>query len=459
VSAELIIVANRLPIRAAARGHPEARWERSPGGLVSALHPVIGSFRTTWVGSPGGVAGTDPPAHLDGLHLVPVHLTKRELSGFYAGFSNTTLWPLYHDAIVVPQFQESWWRSYVAVNQRFAATVCSVAAEGATVWVHDYHLHLVPQLIRTSRPDLRIGFFLHIPFPAQELFMRLPTREALIDGLLGADVVGFQTIVGAQNFRQVARRLRGCRTTGKVVHNDGRRTLVDAFPVGVDADRIRDVAATPATIERAKRIRADLGNPRIVLLGVDRLDYTKGIVARLSAYRALLEERRIDPADVVLIQIAEPSRDDVPGYAEIRTEVEQLVGSINGDYGTMNGVVVKYLHRSHSFTELIALYRAADVMLVTPYRDGMNLVAKEYVAARLDRTGTLILSEFAGAAHQLSAARLVNPFDLQSLKTAIDDAVNRPNNETRTMATLARRVAKNDALHWASTFLSELNRR
>jgi trehalose 6-phosphate synthase len=388
---------------------------------------------------------------------VPVHLTEREHSGYYAGFSNSTLWPLYHDAIFVPQFQESWWKSYVAVNQRFASTVCSVAADGATVWVHDYHLHLVPQMIRASRPDLRIGFFLHIPFPAQELFMRLPTREALIDGLLGADVIGFQTVVGAQNFRQVARRLRGCRTTGKVVHSDDRSTLVDAFPVGVDAGRIREAAAKPATIERAKRIRAELGDPRTVLLGVDRLDYTKGIVARLSAYRALLHARRIDPTEVVLIQIAEPSRDDVPGYAEIRTEVEQLVGSINGDFGTMHDVVVKYLHRSHSFTELIALYRAADVMLVTPYRDGMNLVAKEYVAARLDRTGTLILSEFAGAAHELSAARLVNPFDEQSLKNAMDDAVNRPRNQKRTMSALARRVNRHDALHWATTFLAALD--
>ena len=201
----------------------------------------------------------------------------------------------------------------------------------------------------------------------------------------------------------------------------------------------------------------DLGNPRTVLLGVDRLDYTKGIVARLTAYRTLLEERRIDPADAVLIQIAEPSRDEVPGYAEIRTEVEQLVGSINGDFGTMNDIVVKYLHRSHSFHELVALYRAADVMLVTPYRDGMNLVAKEYVAARLDRTGTLILSEFAGAAHELSAARLVNPFDLASLERAIDDAVNRPNLDRRTMTTLARTVERNDALHWATSFLAALD--
>lgn len=457
---ELVVIANRLPVHVVSgpSGPSGSVWERSPGGLVTALEPVAASNRTTWIGWSGDFDDGEPPASHDGIVLHPVKLTPELNEGFYNGFSNGTLWPLYHDAIFVPQFNDDWWSAYVSVNERYAQAAAEVASRGATVWVHDYQLQLVPELLRRLRPDVKIGFFLHIPFPAQELYMRLPWREEIARGMLGADVIGFQTKVAAQNFRQIAHRLLGSRTVGKHVEYDGRQCIVDTFPVGIDAEKVNRMARRTDTAIRAKEIRADLGNPKTVLLGVDRLDYTKGIEVRLHAYRELLEERTIDPAETVFVQIAQPSRRDVSGYNEIRTLVEQIVGGINGDFSRLGGVAVKYLHQSQPFDELVALYRAADVMLVTPFRDGMNLVAKEFVASRFDHTGSLVLSEFTGASHELDEAIMVNPFDVRSLKSGIAKAVSSdPQSPSRTMATLWRHVHKYNAERWANDFLEALD--
>ncbi len=454
---DLVVMANRLPVYWSADEVGGGAWMRSPGGLVSALEPAVAVSRTSWIGWTGSVGEMEPFRRND-IDLYPVDLTDDEADGFYAGFSNATLWPLYHDAIFESRFEQSSWDAYVDVNQRFATRAATVAPTGATVWVHDYHLQLVPQMLRDLRTDLRIGFFLHIPFPAQELFLRIPWREEITRGLLGADVVGFQTDVGAQNFRQISKRLLGRRQAGKHVSDGDRSTLVATFPVGIAAGKIREIAGEATTIERARQIRAELGEPRIVLLGVDRMDYTKGITIRLAAYRELLEEGRIDPSSVVLVQIAEPSRGEVPGYADIRLEVERLVGGINGDFGRLAGTAVKYLHQSQPLRELVALYLAADVMLVTPLRDGMNLVAKEYVASRLDGTGTLILSEFAGAAKELTGAVLINPFDIGRLKAAIERAVAGEGTTTRRrMRAMARAVQRHDADYWARSFLDALS--
>ena len=453
VMRELVVVANRLPVRRVDDG-----WERSPGGLVSALEPAVTANHTTWVGWSGAAGADVEPFEHGGMSLHPVALEQDEQDAFYGGFSNSTLWPLYHDAIFVPQFRTEWWEAYVRVNQRFADRVAEVAPLGATVWVHDYQLQLVPAMLRGLRPDVRIGFFLHIPFPAQELVLRIPWRAELVHGMLGADVVGFQTVVGADNFKQVARRILGKRSFGNLVLHGDRQTRVDTFPVGIDAARIHRLASTPSVIARSRAIRAELGNPATIALGVDRLDYTKGIDVRLRAWRELLEEGRLDPEQAVLVQIAEPSRDDVPGYAETRTLVEQTVGAINGDFGRLGGAAVRYLHQSQDLDELVALYLAADVMLVTPFRDGMNLVAKEYLAARIDRTGVLVLSEFTGAAHQLHRAVLVNPFDVEGVKTAIADAVNGDRSRhRRRMISLARSVHQHDAAWWATSFLAALD--
>lgn len=457
---DLVIVANRLPVRRTNASCPDEAptWEQSPGGLVAALEPAIQSHRTTWIGWSGAAGCRTRPFTHEALALEPLHLSQQEEDAFYSGFSNSTIWPLYHDAIFIPQFHDSWWQSYVEVNQRFADRVAAVAAVGATVWIHDYQLQLVPEMVRRLRPDVRIGFFLHIPFPSQELFLRIPWRAELVRGMLGADVVGFQTVVGADNFRRVAERLLPAKVHGREVQLGSRSTTVGTYPVGIDAARIRRIASDPFTIDRAQQIRKDLGDPATVLLGVDRLDYTKGIDVRIRAYRELLEEKRIDPQDTILVQIAQPSRDKVPGYSETRTTVEEAVGRINGDFGHLAGIAVKYLHQSQSLDELVALYLAADVMLVTPFRDGMNLVAKEYVASRLDHTGVLVLSEFAGAAHQLKGAVLVNPFDVNGLKDAIDYAANGDRMVHReAMTTMARAVARHDAKHWAISFLRALD--
>ncbi len=453
---ELVIVANRLPVSRVAG--TDAEWERSPGGLVAALEPAVAQSSTTWVGWSGSADCPPPFVHGD-LRLRPVPVDEAESDAFYGGFSNSTLWPLYHDAIFVPRFDGEWWRVYEAINRRFADVAAEVAAPGATVWIHDYQLQRVPQMLRDLRPDLRIGFFLHIPFPAQELFLRLPWRSELVEGILGADVVGFQTTVGAENFRAVTRRLLGARPVAQRLVHDGREVFIGTFPVGIDAMAIRRIAADPATVRRTLEIRAELGSPRTLLLGVDRLDYTKGIEVRLEAYRELLEEGRLDPHTTVLVQIAQPTRDEVPGYAETRMEVEKLVGRINGDFGGFGTTVVEYLHQGQPMTELAALYRAADIMLVTPFRDGMNLVAKEYVASRVDYGGTLILSEFTGAAHQLRRARLVNPFDVADVKAAIVEAVEQRDDPARRrrMMSLWRNVRAEDAAHWAATFLDRVD--
>ncbi|MFN6121522.1 MAG: trehalose-6-phosphate synthase [Actinomycetes bacterium] len=457
---DLVVVANRLPVRQVP-GDGGSTWERSPGGLVSALESVVRTSSMSWVGWSGAADDPEHPAltsfEQDGIRLHPVPVTDDERQGSYDGFSNGTLWPLFHDAIFVPQFHEHWWEAYRSVNRRFAERTARVAPHGAAVWFHYYELMLVPRLLRELRPDLRSGFFLHIPFPAQELYLRLPWRAALTDGLLGADVVCFQTTVGADNFRLVTRRLLGARVEGRDVVRAGRRTQVGTYPVGSDADRVRRIASDPATVARAAAIRAELGSPRTVLLGVDRLDYTKGIEVRLRAYRGLLEAGRVDPATTVFVQIAQPSRDEAPGYAETRASVEQMAGSINGDFSALGGAAVKYLHQGQDLAELVALYRAADVMVVTPFRDGMNLVAKEYVAAQVDLDGVLILSEFAGAAHQMRQAVLVNPFDVRGLEDAIDEAVNGDRRQhRRRMASLVRGVHRDDAASWAEHFLGDL---
>jgi trehalose 6-phosphate synthase len=458
---QLIVVANRLPVRRVTDKDGGRRWVTSPGGLVSALAPVMaGSENAVWIGWSGATGTAPEPFEHDGLQLRPVELSRAEVQQYYEGFSNATLWPLYHDAIAESEYHRTWWDDYVTVNRRFAEAVLAVAEPGAIVWVHDYQLQLVPGMLRERRSDLRIGFFLHIPFPAREIFLRLPWRSHLVCSLLGADLIGFQTRVMAHNFRHVVPRVvhsEDLRIEGESVHFDGRTVLTGARPIGIDHRRFADASRLAKTETEVERLRTTLGDPKTVLLGVDRLDYTKGIERRLQAFGELLDEDRLSAENAVLIQVAEPSRSNVNGYSDIRSAVERVVGEINGNFGTMERPAIHYLHRSHSFGELTALYRLADVMLVTPFRDGMNLVAKEYVSTRYDETGTLVLSEFAGAAHELGEAVLVNPYDTEGLKDAIEHAVFMPAEEQRRrMAPMRQTVSTHNALSWASGFIEEL---
>ncbi|WP_425554203.1 alpha,alpha-trehalose-phosphate synthase (UDP-forming) [Kribbella yunnanensis] len=454
-----VVVANRLPVDRIEMPDGSTAWRRSPGGLVTALHPVMQAHEGAWIGWTGSADEKVDPFDNDGMHLVPVMLTAEDVELYYEGFSNATLWPLYHDVIVAPEFHREWWESYVAVNRRFAEAAADAADEGADVWVHDYQLQLVPAMLRRLRPDVRIGFFLHIPFPPTELFAQMPWRRQILDGLMGADLVGFQRPGAASNFARLARNRMGLRTRGDRIHlPDDRVVRAKAFPISIDVGELEDLARKPETEQRAREIRDEVGNPAHILLGVDRLDYTKGIRQRMRAFGELLDEKRISVDEAVFVQVATPSRERVEQYRVLRDEIELLVGRINGEHGRIGTPAINYLHTSYSRTEMAALFRAADVAVVTPLRDGMNLVAKEYVATRYDDTGALVLSEFAGAADEFRQAFLVNPHDINGMKDTIVDAMNTDDRQLgRRMKAMRKHLAAHDVNLWAATFLKALH--
>jgi trehalose 6-phosphate synthase len=454
-----VVIASRLPVDRVEGPDGGAQWRPSPGGLVTALEPVMRQAAGVWIGWSGDTGAAPGPFEANGLDLVGVGLSEAEVRRFYEGFANATLWPLYHDVIAPPQFHRSWWEAYVAVNRRFAEAAADHAAPGAAVWVHDYQLQLVPQLLRELRDDLRIGFFNHIPFPAYEIFAQLPWRRQVVQGLLGADLLGFQRRADAANFLSACRRAAGLTTRGPVVQAGGRAVRVAAFPMSIDSAGLSGIAERGDVRKRARDIRGALGEPRVLLLGVDRLDYTKGILHRLNAYGELVKDGRLGP-QAVLVQVASPSRERVEAYQALRDEVEQTVSRINGEHAEVGAPLVHYLHQSYPREEMAALYLAADVVLVTPLRDGMNLVAKEYVACRNDESGALVLSEFTGAADELTGAFLVNPHDIEGLKDAIVRAATiSPAEARRRMHAMRRRVREFDVARWARTFLDTLDAR
>lgn len=464
-TSDFIVVANRLPVDLVVDDNGEQSWKRSPGGLVTALEPMLRGRDGAWVGWPGVPDVDVEPLEQDGVALHPVRLAEAEVAEYYEGFSNATLWPLYHDVVATPAFHRHWWHTYERVNERFAETVAKIAAPNAFVWVQDYQLQLVPARLRELRPDLRIGFFLHIPFPPVELFMQLPWRTQLVEGLMGADLIGFHTPGGVRNFRWLAARLAGAELSGmsrgfrrpSAIEFGNRTVKVGAFPISIDSAELDRLARTAEVRKRAKAIRADLGSPDKIILGVDRLDYTKGINVRLRAFGELLRDGRIDPDNTVFIQLATPSRERVEHYKTMRDDIERTVGRINGEFAKVGHPPVHYLHQSLPRDELAAFFVAADVMLVTPLRDGMNLVAKEYVACKYDLSGALVLSEFAGAAIELNSAFLVNPHDLDGMKNTLFRALAVPEEEgKRRMRTLRRQVLSHDVDRWARSFLDAL---
>lgn len=451
-----VVVANRLPVDNVPTASGQ-EWRRSPGGLVTALHPVLADNRGVWVGWAGGTGPTPEPFELEGIRLHPIPLSTEDVERYYEGQSNATIWPLYHDAVEPPVFRRRWRESYREVNARFADAVAEVAGDGATVWVQDYQLQLVPAMLRDRRPDLRIGFFLHIPFPPIELFMQMPQRIEIMRGLLGADLVGFQQRLAVQNFLRLARHLLGLKYEGNTVEVDGRMVRAGAFPISIDVAEMEEMARSPLVRTRAAQIRSELGDPKTVVLGVDRLDYTKGIEQRLKAFRELLSEGRLTVPEAVMVQVATPSRERVEHYQALRVKVEREVGRINGDFGRVGVPAVHYLHQSYSRSELAALYCAADVMMVTPLRDGMNLVAKEYVVARTGLGGALVLSEFAGAAGELRHAFLCNPHDIDDVKEALLRAAHVDELEaSRRMQTMQRHLRMHDVRAWARSYLTAL---
>jgi len=456
--ADLVVVANRLPVDRVVDDEGNATWRRSPGGLVSALMPVMTANQGAWLGWPGGTDEDLEPFEEGGIQLVPISMSQAEIENFYEGFSNDTLWPLYHDLAAKPSFHREWWDAYVRVNQRFAERAAEAAAKDATVWVQDYQLQLVPQMLRDLRPDLRIGFYLHIPFPPAELFQQLPWRRQILEGLLGADLVGFQLAGGAQNFVRLVRQRVGHKThRDQVFLPDGRVVTAKAFPISIDTGAFEELARSEEVQKRSEEIRQQLGNPRKVFLGIDRLDYTKGIRARLRAFGELIADGHVTVEDAVFVQVATPSRERVDQYRLLRDDIDRLVGHINGDHGRIGRPAISYMHSSYPQAEMAALYRAADIMVVTPFRDGMNLVAKEYVACRFDGDGALVLSEFAGASEELRQAYLVNPYDINGMKAQMLAACSADEKErTKRMKAMRKTVAEHDVAAWAGSFLEAL---
>ncbi|GAB3389844.1 hypothetical protein GCM10027568_12640 [Humibacter soli] len=472
-----MIVSNRLPVDHVSGEGADAVWRPSPGGLVAALEPIMKREDGVWIGWVGIPDAEFEPFRADDIDIRPVSLSAQEIEYYYEGFSNDTLWPLYHDVIAPPSFHREWWDAYVQVNRRFADAALDSAAPGAVVWVHDYQLQLVPKMLRDARPDLVIGFFDHIPFPAYGIYAQLPWRKQVVEGLLGADVIGFQRLADAGNFSRAVRRLLGYESRGSVIDvplADGeavghrhvktnrrgvrvRTVLAKQFPISIDAAHYQELANRPDIQARARQIREELGNPKTIMLGVDRLDYTKGIRHRLKAYGELLRDGSVDADDITLVQVASPSRERVETYKQLRDEVELMVSRINGDYSTISHTAISYLHQGYPREEMVALYLAADVMLVTALRDGMNLVAKEYVASRIDSDGVLVLSEFTGASDELRQALLVNPHDIDGMKEAMLRAIEMPKRErARRMRVLRKRVITHDVQRWSATFFDAL---
>jgi trehalose 6-phosphate synthase len=455
--ADFVVVANRLPVQQILTEGGE-EWRPSPGGLSTALTSVLQNHNSLWIGWLGASGDADPPLTYEGIRLRAVAISPDEHDNFYLGFSNATLWPLYHDAIRAPTFHRHWWQTYKKINMRFATAAAESVAPGGTVWIHDYQLQLVPNMLRQLRPDVRIGFFLHIPFPPSELFMQLPWRKEILTGLLGSDLVGFQVPQMASNFSRIARRQLGAKGTDSMLEYDGRLIGVGAFPITIDTAQIRTMTADAKIRERAREIRRDLGNPEVVLLGVDRLDYTKGIQQRIRAITELYADGTMSGDKHVMVQVAVPSREADAHYELERHSLEQVVSEMNGDHSLVGSPIIHYLHQNMPFDELLALYLAADIMLVTPFRDGMNLVAKEYVAARTNLTGRLVLSEFAGAAAELRGAFMVNPHDLDGIKEAVCLALKVTPKEARArMSRMRRRTLRHDVYDWAESFLASLH--
>ncbi|MCO8276078.1 trehalose-6-phosphate synthase [Actinoplanes sp. TRM 88003] len=454
----LVVVANRLPLDDNIAPDGACEWRRSPGGLAGALHAILEQTPATWVGWTGTIGEAQRLPDLGTLRLCPVSLTEAEARGYYEGFANSTLWPLYHDAVEPPVFDRGWWETYRSVNRRFAEAAAEVAEPGATVWVQDYHLQLVPQLLREMRPDVVIGFFLHVPFPPPELFMQLPRRVELLRGMLGADLVGFQRPQAAHNVAQLAAKLLDARGADDAITLDDRVVRTGAFPVSIDVAEMRSLSARPYVVNQARRLRHDLGSHKRVLLSVDRLDYTKGIEHRLTAYSELLRDGRLKVRDTVMVQVAVPSRERVENYRGLRDRIEGEVGRINGEYGRVGEPAIHYLNQPFDRADLAALYQTADVMVVTPLRDGMNLVAKEFVAARRDDSGALVLSEFAGAAAELEDAFLVNPHDVDGLKETLLHALAAdPGDLATRMKAMRSYITANDIHAWARAYLTELD--
>lgn len=457
---KVIIVANRLPVRVQIR---KDNWKliESEGGLATGLSSIYQSKRNIWIGWPGvvlkdGQMKKTISKDLESQRLKPIWLSQKEVNSYYEGFSNETLWPLFHYFASFAKFKHSDWEAYQQVNQRFADKVIELSNDGDTIWIHDYQLLLVPQMVRVKKPKLSIGFFQHIPFPSYELFRMLPWREALLEGILGADLIGFHTYDDERHFLSSVSRILEVPVKGNEITFKERTLVVDAFPMGIDYEKYRQAVLKPKTKSFQNQIK-EMTNGKKLMLSIDRLDYSKGIVNRLLAYREFLQQHPENREDLLFFQLIVPSRDKVQQYAELKEEINSLVSEINAQFGTLTWQPIFYFYRSFPLEMIAALYAAADIALVAPLRDGMNLVCKEYIACSVHQDGVLILSEFAGASKELRDAILINPRDQRQVAKAIFSALTMPLEEKkRRMEAMQNIIQKFNIHHWVEIFMNRL---
>lgn len=458
-TSKLVIVSNRLPVSISRDDAGELVVKPSSGGLATGLSRAHAETDGVWIGWSGVERPLENDERLafDERGLGPVALSGEEFAAYYDLISNQCIWPLFHVFVERVRFDEAAWHSYVRVNEKFAERVLEVVEPGDQVFVQDYHLALLPALLREERSDLQIGFFLHIPFPPVDVLRVFPRREALLEGMIGADVVGFHTSEYASNFKDSVQRVLGARVHGFSLRRGDRTVQIAAQPLGIDASVWHQPEPGEALSRELEVMEESLGGRKLIL-GVERLDYTKGIPERLRAFQAVLEDDPTLVDRVIFYQIAIPSRVEVDDYADLQRDVARLVGEINSRFGRVGQQPVHYQFRGVPRERLIALYRLADVCLVTPLRDGLNLVAKEYLGARTEDSGVLVLSEFAGAAEELHEALLVNPLDPTAMRTALRDALAMGEEEqARRMAPMRARVNSRDIHSWTRAMLDRLD--
>lgn len=456
-----IIVSNRLPVKII-QEDDSFYYMPSEGGLATGLSSIYKTGDNMWVGWPGQNIKTEEEKNqitmdLKKENMIPVFLSKKLIEDFYEGFSNDTIWPIFHYFLQYANFDKKFFDAYVEANNIFCSAVLDVAKDGDTIWIHDYQLLLLPQMVRQYLPHASIGFFQHIPFPSYEVFRMMPWRKKILRGMLGADLIGFHTYDDMRHFLSSVSRLVGIPNSRGRIETGNRFIEVDSFPMGIDYNKYAISAASPKTIDQEIKYRSALGNQKLII-SIDRLDYSKGLPKRLEAFENFLNKYPEYQEKVSIIMIVVPSRDNVGQYKELKEEVDLLVGRINGNFGKLTWTPIHYFYRSFALESLSAFYRMAHVALITPMRDGMNLVAKEFIASKLDKTGVLILSEMAGASKELSDAILINPNDTDQMVEAIYQALTMPEEEQIMHISIMQETLKRYNIHhWVNMFMDRLN--
>ncbi len=459
---KLIIVSNRLPVTVE-KEDGDFKIKRSVGGLATGISSLNLEMDKIWVGWPGGsdLFESDKRSELSSQlrkkGLYPIFLEEEEIENYYRGFCNEIIWPLFHYFIQYTIYEKTFWEYYKRVNLKFCEEVLKIVDKDDVIWIHDYHLMLLPSMLRAKLPKSRIGFFLHIPFPSSEIFRLIPWCGEIIEGLLGADLIGFHTFDYVRHFGESVRRVKGMEhSLGNMLVED-RTVRIDAFPMGIDFDRFSKAGEEGSVREKVERIKEKIGGDYRVVLSIDRLDYSKGIPQRLKAYNLFLENNPHYREKIIFFLVVVPSRTGVDHYKRLKEEIDNIVGKINGKYGTVGWEPIRYLYRSFDFEDLVSLYVLAEVLFLTPLRDGMNLVAKEYVASKSDCKGVLILGEMAGTAKELGEALIINPNDIEATANALKVALEMPLSEQRhRMEEMRKRLKRYNIQRWAGDYFDRL---